>query len=573
MFKKSGPSLLRRALPVVLGLLAAFAPAARAENPPKPSAPRPNVVLIIGDDHASYVYGAYGNARAKTPNLDRLAGQGMRFTRAWPATPVCTASRAAFITGRSPAEMGVTRLSSALPESEVTLADALLGAGYATAAFGKMHFNAPARPGLHGFERLFEVDEANRESARRAALATKAGPPGETDQSGPAGEHDPGPGPFQPPWRPFKDPASVWLNSACLPVARRLADMPGSVIADEATAYLRERAEPANRDKPFFMIASFPEPHSPFNFPVEYRGMFDLAQFKTEPGAPPDVDELSPEDRAQIPAVFRDLTAEQKRGVVAAYYTAAAFLDHCVGRTLDELDRLGLADNTLVIYLGDHGYMLGQRGRFEKHCMWAPALAAPLVARWPGRVAPGSVSDALVEFIDIFPTVAGVCGAEVPAAVEGRDLGPILRGETRAGRETIFSAYHQNEEAALSDGHYKLIYGTGLRDRDDGYRTGAPPPYGRSVLLFDIERDPGERVNLLAARGGDAGGGSAGVAAPKHPSAPADLIARADAMKREMLRRLSGGRADPDSALGLDAELDKWLVPVESRATDPRWTK
>lgn len=431
---------------------------------------RPNVLWICADDHAAYVCGAYGNRVVHTPNLDRLAAGGMRFDRAFCNSPVCTASRQSFLTGRYPRTIGVTQLSTALPESETTLAEVLAGAGYSTAAIGKMHFNSQLK---HGFETRLDMPEFQKWLAAKGKTPVPEG----TD--------------VQPPWKPFRDPARVWLNSGVLPFGSVDAEMPGTWFADQAVEQLRRHGEGARRGqasgKPFFMMVSFYEPHSPFHFPVEFRGRHTAEEFV----APP----VGPEDDWQIPAIFRDLTPPEKQGIAAAYHTSAEFLDRNVGRVLDALKNSGLEDDTLVIYTGDHGYMLGQHGRFEKHCSYDPAIRAPLLMRYPGKIKPAGATSSLVEFIDIAPTILQFCGMAAPAAVQGKSLVPVLEQPTRKHRDEVFIEYSENEEAAVRTDRWKLVYTTGRRERQDGYATGRPLP-GRTIRLFDLEHDPDEMTNL-----------------------------------------------------------------------------
>ncbi|MGH7137305.1 MAG: sulfatase family protein, partial [Pirellulales bacterium] len=218
---------------------------------------RPNVLWICGDDLAAYTLGAYCDRLAHTPNIDRLAAEGIRFNRAYCNSPVCTASRQSFLTGRYPRSVGVTQLKTALPESETTLAEMLAAAEYRTAAIGKMHFNSPLK---HGFELRLDMPDYQKALKARARHAIPEGIA------------------VQPPWRPFKDPASVWLNSACLPVGLADADMSGTWFAERAAEYLR-----GANDGPFFLMLSFYEPHSPFLFPVEYRGRRDPRLFAVPP--------------------------------------------------------------------------------------------------------------------------------------------------------------------------------------------------------------------------------------------------------------------------------------------------
>jgi choline-sulfatase len=422
---------------------------------------RPNVLWICADDHAPYVMGAYGNRQVRTPNLDRLAAQGVRFDRAYCNSPVCTASRQSFLTGRYPRTIGVTQLRTALPEREVTLAEILREAGYATASFGKMHFNSNLK---HGFDLRRDQPEYQSWLKRkgRAPIAAEIE--------------------VQPPWRPFKDPANVWLNSACRPLGLADADMYGTYLAHEASEFLR-----APQRKPFFLMVSFTEPHSPFHFPIEFRNRHRADAFKAL--------QSGPEDDWQIPKIFRDLSDHEKQGIIAAYHTSVEFLDRNFGLVLDALEKSGHAPNTLVIYTGDHGYMLGQHGRFEKHCGYEPAVRAPLLVRFDGHLKPSQSAAALVEFIDLVPTILEFAGVAVPPGVQGKSLTPVLLGKTRRHRDQVFIEYSENEEAYLVTERWKFIYGTGQRVREDGYAAENPQP-GRTVQLFDLQSDPDELINL-----------------------------------------------------------------------------
>ncbi len=464
----------------------------------------PNVLVIIGDDHAAYVYGAYGNAKAATPNLDRFAQTAMRFDRAYCNSPVCTASRQSFLTGRAPHSIGVTLLPTALDDEPLTLAELFKGAGYATAAIGKMHFNSAKS---HGFDQLLDIGKPQSALGLTESFDFKT----------------------QPPWKPFKDHARIWLNSENLPQAAHREEMPGSILAERAIEFMKEHAA-----TPFLLFASFHEPHSPFNYPVEYRGRFNPADFE--------VPEVGSEDDAQIPAIFRDLTPTEKQGIIAAYYTSTAFLDECVGKVLKGLDETGLTTNTVVVYLGDHGYSLGQHGRFEKHCHYEPAVRVPLLIRWPEHTRGGSSADALVELMDVFPTLATICGLDIPAEVEGKTLIPILTGESKTHRQAVFSEYLENEEAMIRDERFKLIYSTGHRERKDGYATDkdSPRPW---IRLFDLKNDPGETRNL------------AGLP---------QFAARVEEMKKTMIGRLSS-RPDfqTEQSATPDEQLLRYLKPPD----------
>jgi choline-sulfatase len=170
-------------------------------------------------------------------------------------------------------------------------------------------------------------------------------------------------------------------------------------------------------------------------------------------------------------------------------------MDKNIGLILDALEQSGQAQNTLVIYTGDNGYMLGQHGRFEKHCGYEPAVRESLLVRYPAKVKPKQSTKALVEFIDIFPTVLDFAGIPIPANVQGKSLFPVLTRNAKRHREQVFIEYSENEEAYIRTDRWKFIYCTGKRIREDGYVTDHPLP-GRTIQLFDLNRDPEEMTNL-----------------------------------------------------------------------------
>ena len=427
---------------------------------------RPNFLFLISDDHAGYAMGCDGNPDVPTPNLDRLASEGTRFSRAYCNSPVCTPSRQSMLTGLLPHAAGVTRLPTALSPEKPTLSRQLRKAGYQTAVFGKMHWNRRAEAGLHGFDVAMteqEISEAWRKDVPARPM--------------PAGIRT------KPVWRPFKDHARIWLNSEKLPVAAEDSGMRGTYIARRASEYIAQQS-----GKPFALWVSLQEPHSPYDFPIEDRGRIDPARLT--------VPRVGPEDAAQIPLIFRDLTDAEKRGIQAAYYTSVSFMDRNMGRVVDALGRAGLAENTLVVYIGDNGYTLGHHGRFEKHCGYEQAVRVPMLIRWPGRVRRGVVSD-LAEFVDIAPTVLDLLGAEPLPAIHGRSLRAQLEGRRAEPKPYIFSEYLENEEAYIRTPEWKFIFSTGARRRTDGYETSNPTP-GRYRRLFDLKADPGEFTDVSA---------------------------------------------------------------------------
>ena len=284
----------------------------------------------------------------------------------------------------------------------------------------------------------------------------------------------------RPPWRPFQDPARQWLNAANAALPYRDEEMRSYWQLQEAKKWMSERA----KDGPFALWFSIQEPHSPFDFPSDDQARFAAASFRGP--------QLGPEDGSQIPLIFRDLSEAEKTGIAAAYYSSSAYLDRNMGRILEHLRVLKLEENTLVVYMADHGYCLGQHGRFEKHCFYEPAMRVPLVFRYPGKVGRGKVVRRQTESVDVGTTILGLLSAEHRFdQTHGRNLfeGPA--------REDVFSIYLENEEACLIWREWKLIYTTGRRKRMDGYETDNPTP-GKLVRLYDRRNDPGEFRNVAS---------------------------------------------------------------------------
>ncbi len=470
-----------------------------------------NVLVLMGDDHATYAYGAYGHQTPKTPNLDAFAASGVRFSRAFCNSPVCTATRQSLLTGRLPHSIGVTQLRSALSADTTTIADVLQANGYITAAYGKMHFNSTLK---HGFEhRLYH--QQHREYLK---------------------ENPPKPVPDDiealPQWRPFRDHARVWLNSMNIPYGAYDKDMLNTWIAEQSSQFLID-----HKDDTFCLFSSFNQPHSPFRYPIEYAKTYNPADMK--------VPEKGPEDDWHIPDIYYDLTHEEKQGINAAYYTAVAYLDRNIGIVLDTLEETGLAENTMVVYIGDHGYALGHHGRFEKHTLFEESIHSPLVFRVPGMSKAGHVAEQLTEFIDIFPTIMEATGCQIPSEVEGNNLLPAIQGDDSPNREMVFLEYFENEEAGIRTDRYKYIYGSGKRMRQDGYYS-SRDPHKRYQLLYDLQQDPQEHHNLAEDK---------------------QYADRIDQFEAEMIRRFEATSPIKDrmpSDLGVHDQLDFYLKAWDS---------
>jgi arylsulfatase A-like enzyme len=321
-----------------------------------------------------------------------------------------------------------------------------------------MHFNGPSR---HGFAERLDTRDWEKHLA----------------------SHPPSGGDHRRPWRPLQDPSAVWLNAACQSDGLPESSMQSTFYADRAAEFFR-----SHKSEAFGLVVGLYDPHAPFRFPKEWQGRFRPDQFSVPP--------VSEADRLEQPMIFAPLKPDEVQGIQAAYYTSLSFADHVVGRILDALDASGLAEKTIVVYLGDNGYMRGEHGRFEKHCFYEPAVRVPLIVRWPGHLPENRRVSELVELVDVLPTLMELCGLPNPPDLHGRSLVPLLKGVDGAkGRDAVFSEYLENEEAMVRSARYKLVVGTGRRRRQDGYDSGRPLP-GPYQRLYDLEADPAEATDL-----------------------------------------------------------------------------
>lgn len=235
---------------------------------------------------------------------------------------------------------------------------------------------------------------------------------------------------------------------------------------------------------------AFFEPHHPYYYPLEYAGKYNPDDMPLPTG--------SPEDNRWIPAKFQNLTDDEKRGIIAAYYTSTEYLDKNIGIVLDAVKENGMDENTLVLYLSDNGYLLNDHKRFEKHTMWEEAIRQPMIVK-AGNLFESSVQkEALVEYIDVVPTILDILGEEQISESQGKSFLPVLNNETDKHREIAFSEYLQDNLAMVTTKKWKYMFTTGSRDLGIGYATG----YGSSGIvprLYDLENDLQESENVAEA--------------------------------------------------------------------------
>lgn len=449
---------------------------------PSAWASRPNVLFISADD-MRFELGAYGASHVQTPHLDRLARQGAIFLQAHCQYPQCAPSRASVFTGKRPDTTKVYDVFShfrpTLPDV-ITLPQLFHKNGYTARAFGKVyHTNLddaaswsvpheePDLPPLHWVN---PQTAARLQQKREAAARIPGLTPRQRAQAA-----------YGPAWEAEESPDSAHHDGQ---------------VTDMSLAALREYAD---RGEPFFLAVGYRKPHLPFVAPKRYFDQYDPARLplaanpEIPSGAPPYGPIDGGEFRAyeNMPAYPASIPDHEARHLRHAYYACVTFVDAQVGRLLAELDRLGLAGNTLVVFWSDHGYHLGEKGHWGKWSPYEWDSRSPLIIRGPG-VPEGVETNALVEFVDIYPTVAALAGLTPPGDLEGINLQPLLHEPARPWKSAVFTQVLRLRPegnlmaVSMRTDTFRLTRWTDEHDRNDV----------KFLELYDRRDDPNETRNV-----------------------------------------------------------------------------
>ena len=460
----------------------------------QPAASRPNVLFIMSDDLNDDMM-TFDHPIVQTPNLERIAARGVRFDRAYSQYPWCNPSRASLMTGLRPDTIRVYNLTTHVREAVpdvVTLPQMFQQAGYYAARVGKIyHYGNPGDIGTSGLD-----DEPSWNHV--------VNPSGIDVQEGKLVS-------FAGPSRALGSSLSYYASPA------EDAQHTDGMVAAETIALLEQ-----HRDRPFFIAAGFYRPHCPFIAPKKYFDMYpDVGRMPVE--------EFSEMLLRQSPTASRGIVwnvpVDEQREAIRAYYASISFMDAQVGRILDALDRLGLADNTIVVFLSDHGYHLGDHGGlWMKQSLFERSTRTPVMIAGPGVTAAGGVSRRVVELIDLYPTLAELTGLQPPARVEGRSLVPLLENARAEWNHAALSQSRRplaNLGGAAGRGAAAGARGAGAGEQAEaaGARgrggQAQPPAVGYSVRterwryiewdegrqgqeLYDAFSDPGELRNLAS---------------------------------------------------------------------------
>ena len=458
----------------------------------------PNVLFIAVDDLRPEL-GCYGQSYVKSPNMDRLADGGVTFTRAYCQQAVCNPSRASLLTGLRPDTLQVwdlkTDFRSKRPQA-VTLPQHFKDHGYHTVAIGKIFHNTIpdpvswSEPKMHIDGYPFDPDAVYRDPENVQWLERRKE---EITLRGQQQRHI--------------DRLGQWYLKA---VATENADVADSAYFDGAQteAAVGKLRELADRREPFFFAIGYYRPHLPFNAPRKYWDMYDRSQIPLAEngylprGAPLMAINTMRELRGYTD--FKDaprpdqepLAESQARLLRHGYLASVSYVDTQIGILLDELQRLGLRDNTVIVLWGDHGWKLGEHGSWCKMTNYEIDTRVPLIVSAPGSTENGKHCDRLVEFVDVYPTLCELAGLDVPAGLEGTSFVRLLSDCTRQWKSAAFSQFLREGIWTAPDGveymgyairtqRYRYVEWVNWQTRQHAARE-----------LYDHEQDPSENTNL-----------------------------------------------------------------------------
>lgn len=444
-------------------------------------ADRPNVLFIASDDMRPEL-GCYGAEHIHSPNLDRLAARGTTFLRAYCQQAVCSPSRSSLMTGLRPDTIRIWDLSTHFRDhmpDVVTVAQHFKNHGYHTERLGKIYHTG------HGNR----DDKFSWSRTETYPSAPRYGPEGDAHikrllAEAKAKGVDLKDNRFRPRGLAWEAP-DVADNE--------LAD---GMIAENAIHLMREL-----KDQPFFLAVGFLNPHLPFVAPKKYWNLYDPAtvELADNPYAPKGAPEFAMTTWGELRKYY-DIPAEgpltdaQARKMIHGYFASISYVDAQVGRMLDELDRLGLTQKTIVVFWGDHGWKLGEHGGWCKHTNFELDTHAPMIVSSPGQKTAGRPTNALVEFVDIYPTLCDLAGLPIPDVLEGLSTAPLLDNPDLPWKTAAFSQYPRSVSGQTLMG-YSM--------RTDRYRftrweQQGDPEKVVAVEVYDHEEDPDENVNLAA---------------------------------------------------------------------------
>lgn len=434
----------------------------------KTKKPKYNVLLIVSDDCRPEL-GTYGVAGIKTPNIDKLASQSMQFNHAYAQFPVCNPSRTSFMTGKYPTETKVLNNNDyfrKIDPTTVTLAQYFMNNGYVTLRSGKIFHGGVDDPvswnvgGEAPDPNITERGNPNFKSTRPASS-------GDDDE------------------KEVAQGAGIRESSSDRIV---VLDGDGEKHGDYKAATRAIEFIEKYKDQPFFLGVGFVKPHSPPTAPKKFFDLYDVnsiplpVDYGTTPKALPGAPEISIAPRNSDLFIGRDSTPETAREMKRAYWASVSFMDAQIGRVLEALDKNGLRDKTIIVFFGDHGYHLSEKGKWSKgYSLYDVGLRVPLLIAVPGHKR--GTTERVVELLDLYPTLAELCGLPAPPNQSGTSIAKLLDKPNAAFDRPAYSVVE-----------YKNVLGRSIRTERwhyvewDGGKAGS--------MLYENGKDPFELKNL-----------------------------------------------------------------------------
>lgn len=368
-----------------------------------------NILFIVADDLRPEL-GAYGVQMIKTPNIDKIAARGMRFDRAYAQYPVCNPSRTSFLTGRYPTQTGVMNNNDYFRRKHpeyITLPQYFKENGYATLRSGKI-FHGGIDDQISWTEGGEPTNPAITERGKTTPVKLAA------------------------PDEPADSPANQPLSKSAASDRIIVLEGDGESHGDYKTATRAIQYMEKYKSQPFFLAVGFVKPHSPPTAPKKFFDLYDVnkmelpVDFGTIPKAPAGLPEISISRVNSDLFIGRESTPELSKEMKRAYYASTSFMDAQVGRVMEALQRKGLQDNTIIVFFGDHGYHLGEKGKWSKaYSLYELGLRVPLIIAVPKSKA--MYSTQVVQLLDLYPTLVDLCGLPKPQGIEGNSVAPLLK--------------------------------------------------------------------------------------------------------------------------------------------------
>jgi arylsulfatase A-like enzyme len=438
------------------------------------SAPRKNVLFLIADD-LNNMLGCYGDKLAKTPHIDKLAARGTRFDKAYCSFPLCGPSRNSILTGLYPNSTGIQANGQLFRQTiplQLSMPQAFRQQGFFAARIGKLyHYNVPNSIGTNGHD-----DPASWELELNGAGIDRL-------------EEHPKIQTLTP--NQFGGTLSWYASPA------KDEQHTDYIAAKDAEWVLERCARPGER--PFFLAVGFFRPHTPYVSPQSYFDLHPEAEMPVVQGVKEDQEDLPPAALGSYKKEQDKLTDDLRRQVRQAYNASITFMDAQVGRVMAALDRLGLAKNTVIVFTSDHGYHMGEHGLWQKQSLFEESSRVPLLIVDPSSPAGTAVSTPVSQ-VDLFPTLAALCGVKAPANLQGQNLQPLLKDSTAKSRGWALTQVVRGgnikrfgASGATAD-KGKRYYGYSLRT--ERYRYTEWDAGEQGAELYDHQQDPRELTNL-----------------------------------------------------------------------------